>query len=119
MRLAVLFGSAARGRARSDSDVDVGIVPVDADLPLRAELELQAKLERVSGRPVQLVRLDHASTVLGWEAVRYGIPIVASSRAEHVRFVARAAVDHAELAPALARGTALFRRRLIEAGRST
>jgi uncharacterized protein YutE (UPF0331/DUF86 family)/predicted nucleotidyltransferase len=118
LRLAMLFGSAARGRSRPDSDVDVGIVPVDADLPLRAELELQAKLERICGRPVQVVRLDQASTVLRWEAARHGIPIVSRSRAEHVRFVARAALDYAELAPALSRGAALFRERLVGTERS-
>jgi hypothetical protein len=56
--------------------------------------------------------------VLRWEAARHGIPIVSSSRAEHVRFVARAALDYAELAPALSRSTALFRERLVGTERS-
>jgi predicted nucleotidyltransferase len=36
LRLALLFGSAARGRARPDSDVDLGIIPLDPALPLRS-----------------------------------------------------------------------------------
>ncbi len=55
LRLASLFGSAARGRMHASSDVDVGIVPVE-------------------GSPV-----------------------------ERKRFVAEAAIEHAELAPAFER----------------
>lgn len=112
LRLALLFGSRARGRARPDSDVDVGIIPVDENLPLHAELALQGRLERACGRPVQLVRLDHANTLLKWEAARHGVLIVARSRADHVRFVARAALEYADLAPALARAGTIFRKRL-------
>ena len=111
LRLALLFGSHARGRARPDSDIDVGILPID-DLLLREELVLQAALERACGRPVHLVRLDHAGTVLKWEAARYGVPVAASSPAEHARFVARAALEHADIAPALVRAGAVFRERL-------
>ncbi|MBA2320945.1 MAG: nucleotidyltransferase domain-containing protein, partial [Deltaproteobacteria bacterium] len=31
LRLAILFGSTARGTARPDSDVDIGILSVDPD----------------------------------------------------------------------------------------
>jgi predicted nucleotidyltransferase len=72
LRLAVLFGSAARGRTRPDSDVDVGILPNDPDLPLHAELDLQARLERACGRSVDLVRLDRVSSLLKWEVARSG-----------------------------------------------
>lgn len=114
MQLAILFGSAARGRARLGSDIDVGILPCDPALPLHAELELQARIERTCGRPVDLVRLDGAGTLLRWEAARHGIPIFTRSRADLVRFVARAALEHADLAPTLARASELFRQRLIE-----
>jgi predicted nucleotidyltransferase len=112
LRLAVLFGSQARGRSRPDSDVDVGIVPDDPALSLRCELDLQARLERSCGRPVHLVRLDRASTLLRWEAARHGIRIGDTSRDEHARFVARAALEYAELAPALRHAEETFRERL-------
>jgi predicted nucleotidyltransferase len=114
LRLAILFGSAARGRAGPDSDIDVGILPSDPDLTLHAELDLQSRLERACGRPVDLVRLDTAGSLLRWEAARHGIPIFARSHADLVRFVARAAIEYADLAPALARASDLFRQRLIE-----
>jgi predicted nucleotidyltransferase len=64
LRLAILFGSGARGALRPDSDVDVGIIPCDADLSLRDELDLQARLARACARDVDLVRLDRAPTRL-------------------------------------------------------
>jgi predicted nucleotidyltransferase len=112
LRLALLFGSTARGRARPDSDVDLAILPVDREMPLRAELDLQATLERACGRTVHLVRLDQAGTLLKWEAARCGVPVVARSPTDHVRFVAAAALEHAEVGPALARAGAVFRDRL-------
>jgi predicted nucleotidyltransferase len=119
LRLALLFGSHARGRARPDSDVDLGILPVDRDLPVHAELDLQAQLERACGRTVHLVRLDHVGTVLKWEVARYGVPVVARSPADLARFIAAAALEHADVAPALARAGAVFRERLQTSVRKT
>lgn len=116
LRLALLFGSHARGRSRPGSDVDIGVIPVDPALPLQDELLLQADLEGVCGRPVQLVRLDQGSTLLRWEAARYGLPLIASSPLDHSRFVAGAALEYAEIAPALARATAVFHDRIRSIG---
>jgi predicted nucleotidyltransferase len=117
LRLAVLFGSAARDELRADSDVDVGILPRDPDLPLRDELELQAELERALGRTVDLVRLDRASTLLRWRAAREGISLLAEPAREWPRFVARAGIEHADFAPLYARTAELYRRRLAGEGR--
>jgi uncharacterized protein len=73
LRLAVLFGSRAAGRARPDSDFDVGILPVDADLPLRAELALAAALSAATGCEADVVRLDGAAPLLGAEVARTGV----------------------------------------------
>ena len=48
-----LFGSWARGEARENSDIDV-LVEVDPSIGLRF-VELGEELERVLGRPVDLV----------------------------------------------------------------
>jgi predicted nucleotidyltransferase len=113
LRLAVLFGSGARRGLRADSDLDIGIVPRDPDLSLAAELDLQARLERVSRRHVDLVRLDAASTLLRWEAARHAVLILADRPGELSRFVAAAALEHADFILAFDLSAERFRQRLL------
>lgn len=112
MRLALLFGSFARGQQRPDSDVDIAILPADPDLPLAAELDLQVALERVCGRTVDLVRLERASTLLRFRIAREGVALQAEPASEHPRFLAAAAAEHADFAPALAVASERFRQRV-------
>jgi predicted nucleotidyltransferase len=116
LRLAVLFGSAARGKIRPDSDVDVAILPEDPDLPLAVELALQVSLTAACGREVDLVRLDRASTLVRWQVASHGIPLLAGDERAHARFVAAAAAEYIDFAPGFARAAERFRRRLIEDG---
>jgi predicted nucleotidyltransferase len=88
LRLAMLFGSTAKGTERIDSDIDIGIVPEDPELSLTEELMLQTDLSRVSGRQVDLVRLDRASTLLRWQVVRYGRALVEAKPFATARFTA-------------------------------
>ena len=92
-RLAVLFGSHARGRARPDSDVDVGIVPVDPCLPLTAELDLQGRLSRVAGIDVDLVRLDGDDLLLAREVALHGVALCEDRPGAFARFRASATSD--------------------------
>jgi predicted nucleotidyltransferase len=101
MRFGLVFGSAARGTTHPGSDVDVGIVPADDALPLHEELALQARLERACGRPVDLVRLDRASTLLKWKAVREGVPVAVRSAVDLKRFTVAAALEYVDMAPNL------------------
>ena len=55
VRLALLFGSVARGRARPDSDLDVAVLGRDLDLPT-----LAADLSLAAGREVDVVDLAEA-----------------------------------------------------------
>jgi len=72
VRLAVLFGSRAKGTASEASDVDIGILPSEPVLALQAELGLAAVLSSVAGCDVDLVRLDADNPLLGREVARYG-----------------------------------------------
>lgn len=117
LRLAILFGSCARGSLRPDSDVDVGIIPRDPGLPLARELDLQARLEGACERPVDLVRLDRASTLLRWEAARHAVFLLADPPHELPRFVASAALEHADLMIVLGPAAERFRQRLLDPGR--
>ena len=119
VRLAILFGSHARDAARPGSDIDVGIIPHDPQLALTAELDLHARLERACGSPIDLVRLDRASTLLRWEAAVNSVVLVASSPDEFSRFVAAAALEHADLMTTLGPAAERFRRSLIDSQSSS
>ncbi len=115
-RVAYLFGSAARGTAGPHSDLDIAFLPKSSDLALREELELGLALEQIAQRPVDLVRLDEANTLLRWRVARDGVLLCAEPSAEDVRFRVRAALEHADLAPLLAHHGERLRRRLAEEG---
>jgi uncharacterized protein len=67
VRVAVLFGSQARGTAREDSDVDVAVDAPEADL-----LALGATLAAAVGREVDVVALEDATIPLLEHLVRDG-----------------------------------------------
>ena len=116
LELAMLFGSAATGRMHSGSDVDVAIIPRQRDLALPDELSLQTELARVCGRVVDLVRLDLASTFVRWQVARLGRPLVEAHPFAAKRFVAEAAAEYLDFAPAFERAMERFRGRLALAG---
>lgn len=118
LRLAVLFGSGARGRLRPDSDLDVAILPVDPALSLGAELALQRSLEESSAREVDLVRLDQASTLLRWEVARDGKLLLEGLPGSFTRFRAQAMSEFLEFAPDYDRVAEVFRQRLVQLGGS-
>jgi predicted nucleotidyltransferase len=60
LRIAVLFGSQATGKALAGSDVDVGILPLDPAMSMGEELAFASALSAVTGTEVDLVRLDDA-----------------------------------------------------------
>ena len=74
VRLAVLFGSLARGEADPASDADVIVTMVDAGWQRR--VELASALETALGRRVQLVLLDDAPKLLLGEVLRDGRVLV-------------------------------------------
>jgi predicted nucleotidyltransferase len=110
LRLAMLFGSTAKGTQRIDSDIDIGIVPEDPELSLAEELTLQTDLARVSGHQVDLVRLDRASTLLRWQVVRYGQALIEATPFAAARFTAETVAEYLDFAPAFERAADNFRR---------
>jgi len=70
VRVAVLFGSQARGSARPDSDVDVAV-----DAPGVDVLALSASLAGALGREVDVVLLEEAPISLVEHVVRDGIVV--------------------------------------------
>lgn len=77
VRLAVLYGSAARGDDGPDSDLDL-LVSLARDTP-DAAVSLAVRLERATGRAVDVARLDRVSAsapLLLLQAIDEGRPIV-------------------------------------------
>jgi predicted nucleotidyltransferase len=70
VRMAVLFGSRARGTARPDSDADVGVLGRDVD-----PIALSAALSRACGFEVDVVSLDDPGVPLLEQIVDDGLPV--------------------------------------------
>lgn len=97
LKLAVVFGSTARGQARPKSDVDLGVL-LD---PYRPELRFQveAELGRAAGRPVDVILLDDAPPLLRFEIAREGVLLFECEGHRWTDFKARAMVDWWDWAP--------------------
>lgn len=97
VRLAVVFGSTARGQARKDSDVDLGLLlgPVSR----RERLHVEAELARAAGREVDFIDLDEAPPLLRFEITRDGIVILEREEGLWTRFKVKAMVDWWDWAP--------------------
>ena len=75
---------------------------------------MQVDLSRACGRAVDLVRLDRADTLLAWQIARRGIVVSADPPEEFARFVARAASEYLDAAPALLCAARRYALRLLE-----
>ncbi|MDF3070586.1 MAG: uncharacterized protein K0R38_6187 [Polyangiaceae bacterium] len=70
VKLALVFGSVARGQAREGSDVDVAVLGADLDVA-----ELSARISEATGREAQVVRLEDATIPLLEELLSDGIVV--------------------------------------------
>jgi len=97
VRLAVLFGSAARPALRPGSDVDLGIrlkPGIDRDA-----VRLSVALEREIGRSVDLVWLDRAPPLLRFEIACDGVVLIDRDAHGWADFRAHAMIDWWDWAP--------------------
>lgn len=100
---AYLFGSAARGQARPASDVDVGVVlrePLPATLESMA-FDIAGEIERVTGRPADLVVLNRASPDLVHRVLRDGVLLYEGDRRARVAFETRKRAEYFDVLPYL------------------
>jgi predicted nucleotidyltransferase len=72
LRLVVLFGSSARGRARQDSDLDIGVL-VKHPLSTTQRARLWNDLSRLFQADVDLTVLNHVEPLLGYQVARDGL----------------------------------------------
>lgn len=102
---AYLFGSMARGDGSAESDVDVAILLDHQPRPSLKSmpLDLEARLERLLGRPVQIVVLNRASPDLVHRVLRDGQILVDRDRPRRLRFEVQARNEYFDIAPVLRR----------------
>lgn len=98
VRLALLFGSRARGQARSDSDIDVAVLLDDeaarADRGATVR-RIVAELGRtVSSSHLDLVVLNDAPALLRQRVLRDGIVLFQRTPEDRVRFAVKAIRDY-------------------------
>ncbi len=96
VRLAVLFGSAAMGKAGPRSDVDVGLLLDPYSPEVRGHVE--AELYRAARKPIDTVLLDDAPPLLRFEITR-GILLLEREEGYWARFKVQAWLDWWDWAP--------------------
>ena len=96
IRLAILFGSMATGKARADSDIDLGLL---AQAPLTAELTLQLiqAIGAEFGRPVDIVDLYHVPEPITGQVLK-GIRLYGDN-ATYARLLTRHLLNVADFLP--------------------
>lgn len=112
IRLAMVFGSFASGRAGPDSDLDLALYtgrPIESD----DKLKLIQSLSEEFGRPVDLIDLATVGEPLLGEIVQHG-RIVYGDKAEYAELTIRHLVSQADFVPYQNRLLAERRRRWIE-----
>lgn len=97
VRLAVLFGSTARGKAGPRSDVDLGILLEPYSPEVRCKVE--AELGRAARKAVDVVLLDEAPPLLRFEITRDGVLLFEREEGLWTDFKAKAMVDWWDWAP--------------------
>jgi predicted nucleotidyltransferase len=97
LRLAVLFGSLARGEASAVSDLDVAVA-MDAPLDLARKMSLIEDLALAFGRPVDLVDLRSAGEPLLGQILRHGVRLLGSDGA-YAELLYRHLVAEADFVP--------------------
>ena len=90
VRLAYVFGSAARAESRAGSDIDIGVVSTEAG----ALADLAERLERELGLDVDLLDLPRASPLLLREVLRDGVVVVCRDEVERAEFESRALAEY-------------------------
>lgn len=97
---ALVFGSSARGTAHARSDLDVA-VGLESRTRLSAfELgDLIARLERASGRSVDVVVVDEAPAALAYRVFRDGRVIVEKNHRALVERKTRAILEYLDFRP--------------------
>ncbi|GBE48594.1 nucleotidyltransferase domain protein [bacterium BMS3Bbin12] len=103
IRLVMLFGSLAAGRARRDSDLDLAVATGRA-LTVVERASLIAELAEATGRPVDLIDLHVVGEPLLGQILKHGRRILGSNGA-YAELIKRHVFEEADFMP--------YRRRIL------
>lgn len=92
IKLALIFGSLAKGRTRSDSDVDVAVA-ADKPLAIGTKIRLIEQLAVLTGRPIDLVDLQLADGLILNQVLVEGRLLFCRDRALYARLMQRMIFD--------------------------
>jgi predicted nucleotidyltransferase len=98
-----VYGSVARGEARGASDIDVAVLYAQEPPPTLdgLGLELSSTLERLLGKPIDLVILNRAPLDLIHRVLRDGVLVYESDPSSRIRFEVQARSAYFDLLPYL------------------
>jgi uncharacterized protein len=103
MRLAILFGSRATGRATAHSDLDLA-VQTSALLTAADKIALIEKLAQATGLPIDLIDLKLAGEPLLGQILKHGVRLLGSDE-DYAALLTRHLFDAADFLP--------YRRRIL------
>lgn len=94
---ALVFGSAAAGRLRPDSDIDIAVLfPAQAVPDALAAVELRERMTQFASRDIDLVVLNHAPTILAFQAIKTGRIIACRDQYAYQCYVVRLITEYAD-----------------------
>jgi len=97
VRLAILFGSRATGRATPHSDLDLA-VQVAAPLTAEEKIALIDQIAETTGMPVDLIDLKRVGEPLLGQILKHGIRLVGSDT-DYAALISRHLFDAADFLP--------------------
>jgi predicted nucleotidyltransferase len=103
VRLAILFGSLATGRATAESDLDLAVL-MDAPLSAETKMALIGDLSLATGRPVDLIDLKTTGEPLLGQILKHGVRLF-GSESDYADLIKRHLFDEADFTP--------YRRRIL------
>lgn len=101
LRLAIVFGSCAKGQARPDSDLDVALA-FDQTMSVQQHIALIEALTLATGRPIDLIDLRTAGEPLLGQIMQHGVRILGSD-VLHAQYMTRHVMNAADFMPYQAR----------------
>jgi predicted nucleotidyltransferase len=112
VKLAYMFGSAARDRLTSTSDIDVAVA-AETKLPLETRLAMAMQLSKALHREVDLIDLQEVTGEILQQSLCQSIQLLQKDAGLYAHLIQRLWFDQADLMPYRRRILAERRRRFL------